>query len=127
MAGGERWPDEVVAEWQRRAWGDGDLAAVHDLIAEPFVHHAITGTVVRSRDDVLHELRRYRQGLGTTSLEVHDRVVDGGKVWSRATMCGVNLRTDEPRRIQFLQIHRVVAGRVVEVWTLRASDVDWDG
>ena len=127
MAGGERSPGDVVAEWHRRAWGDGDLAAIDELIAEPFVRHGISGTSVRSRTDLLHDLHRYRKGLGPTSLEVHDRAVDDDKVWTRATMCGVNLRTGEPRRIQFLQVHRVADGRIVEVWTLHASDVDWDG
>ena len=121
-----RSPDEVVAEWQQRAWGDGDLNAADELVAEPFVRHGVGGTVTRTRKELKHDLREYRKALGTPVIRVHERTVDGDKVWSRTSMRGQHSITGEPRRIDFIQIHRVEDGRIVEVWTLHATDVDWD-
>lgn len=120
-----RSPVEVVEEWQRRAWGDCDLAAVDELIADPFVRHGMTGSAKRTHDELKHDLCQYQKALGKPIITVHDRVVDGDKVWSRVTMRGANLQTGERRTIDWLQIHRVVGGRIVEVWGLHATDVDW--
>lgn len=120
-----RSPAEIVEEWQHRAWGDCDLSAVDELIAEPFVRHGVTGSSTRTHAELKHDLRQYRQALGKPMITVHDRVVDGEKVWSRTTMRGANLQSGEPRTIDWLQIHRVVDGKIVEVWTLHATDVHW--
>jgi mannose-6-phosphate isomerase class I len=127
MAGGhEPSPREVVEEWQRRAWGECDLTAVDDLVAEPFVRHGITGSAARTHDELKSDLRQYQKALGKPVIVVHDRVVDDDKVWSRITMRGANLQSGEPHTIDWLQIHRVAAGKIVEVWTLHATDVDWE-
>lgn len=126
MNGGERSPADVVDEYQRRAWGDCDLTAVDELIAEPFLRHGTTGTASRTRAELKHDILQYQKALGKPIITVHDRVVDGDKVWSRTSMRGANLHTGEPRTIDWLQIHRVVDGRIVEVWVLHATDVGWD-
>ena len=82
-------------------------------------------TVPDTHAELQHYLRQYQKALGKPVITVHDRVVDGDKVWSRTTMRGANLQTGEPRTIDFLQIHRVVDGRIVEVWTMHATDVHW--
>ena len=125
-AGDERSPLDVVDEWQRRAWGDCDLSAVDELIAEPFVRHGTNGTATRTRAQLKSDLRQYMKALGKPVIEVHDRVVDGDKVWSRTTIRGANLQTGETRTVERLQIHRVEDGRVAELWHLVATDVFWD-
>ena len=120
-----RSPVDIVDEWQRRAWGDCDLSVVDELVADPFVRHGATGSARRTRDELRDDLRHYQKALGKPVITVHDRVVDGDKVWSRTTMRGANLETGEPRTIDFLQIHRVADGKIVEVWTLHATDAHW--
>lgn len=120
-----RSPADVVEQWQQRAWGDCDLTAVDELIAEPFVRHGVTGSAKRTHAELKHDLCQYQKVLGKPIITVHDRVVDGDKVWSRVTMRGANLQTGESRTIDWLQIHRVVDGKIVEVWTLHATDVHW--
>lgn len=122
---GDLDPVAVVEQWQARAWGDCDLGVVDELIAEPFVRHGPTGTSERTRAELKHDLRQYQRALGRPVITVRDRVVDGDKVWSRTTMTGANLETGEPRVMEWLQIHRVVGGRIVEVWSLYAIDVEW--
>ena len=58
-------------------------------------------------------------------IVVHDRVADGDRVWSRVTMRGRNIDTGQLRTVEWLQIHRVVDGRIVELWGLYAGDVTW--
>mgnify|MGYP001821327087 CR=1 FL=1 len=117
---------EIVDEWQRRAWGDCDLSVVDELTAEPFVRHGINGTTTRTRAELKSDLRQYQKALGKPVIEVHDRVAEGDKVWSRTTIRGANLQTGDTRTIERLQIHRVEGGRVAEVWHLVANDVFWD-
>jgi len=121
-----RTPVEVVEEWHERAWGEGDHAAVDDLVGERYVRHGPSGTVVRTREQLKDDLRQYQRSLHKPTITVDDRVVDGDRVWSRVTMKGANLDTGECRTVSWLQIHRVVDGRLVEVWTLYANDVDWE-
>lgn len=126
MSTGQRSPVEVVEEWQRRAWAECDLSVVDELLPDPVVRHGMAGTVRRSRAGMKDDISRYQEALGRPVIEVLDRTVDGDKVWSRTKMRGANLRTGEPRVVDWLQIHRVVDGRIVEVWTLSATDVDWE-
>jgi ketosteroid isomerase-like protein len=122
----DRSPVAIVEEWQARAWGDCDLSVVDELIAEPFTRHSSAGTEQRSRAQLKADLREYQKALGKPVIEVRDRVVDGDKVWSRTRLLGANLTSGEPRTIDWMQIHRVEDGQIVEVWTLLAADVDWE-
>lgn len=118
-------PLYVVEQWQRRAWGEFDLTAVDDLAADPITRHGPSGTTTRSHDELKHDLKQYQRTLCKPEITVHDRAVDGERVWSRVTMRGHNMETGEPRTVQWLQIHRVVDGRIVELWALYTSDVKW--
>lgn len=126
MGEGELTPLDVVEQWHLRAWQEHDLSAVDELVAEPFVRHNRDGTSKRTRADVRSDLRHYHEALGKPVVEVRERVASGDKVWSRTTMRGANLVSGEPHTLHLIQIHRVEAGRIVEVWTLHAGDVEWD-
>ena len=125
MAGVPTDPIGVVEQWHARAWGECDLSAVDDLAADPVVRHGPSGTRRRSHDELKDDLCNYQRALGRPEIEVHDRVVDGDRVWSRVTMRGVSVDAGQPRTLQWLQIHRVVDGRIAEIWVLYALDVEW--
>ena len=118
-------PIDVVARWQQRAWCECDLDAVDELVAEPFVRHGPQGTATRTHAELKHDLRQYQRALGKPTLTVHGRVADGDRVFSQVTLRGANFDTGELRTVERLQVHRVVDGRIVEVWSLYALDVDW--
>ena len=63
-----------------------------------------------------------RRAPGEPEIEVHDRVVDGDRVWSRVTMRGVSFETGQPRTVQWLQIHRVVEGRILGLHGVGGGD-----
>lgn len=118
-------PVSVVEQWQVRAWGACDLSVVDELAADPLLRHGPAGTEYRSHAELKRDLKSYQRALGAAEITVHDRIVDGDRVWSRTTMHGANMETGMPRTLQWLQIHRVVDGKLVEVWSLYASDVKW--
>jgi len=120
-------PVEVVARWQERAWSECDLSAVDELVAEPFVRHGPTGTATRTHAELKKDLRQYQRALGKPTITVHGRVADGDRVWSHVTLRGASIDSGDLRTVERLQIHRVVDGRIVEVWSLYATDVDWGG
>jgi hypothetical protein len=118
-------PMSVVERWQERAWGECDLGAVDELVAEPFVRHGPTGTAMRTHAELKQDLRQYQRALGKPTITVRGRVADGDRVWSHVTLRGASIDSGELRTVERLQIHRVVDGRIVEVWSLYATDVDW--
>jgi hypothetical protein len=119
-------PVVVVQRWQERGWGDGDLSAVDELVGERFTRHDRSGTTIRTRAELKDDLRQYQRALHKPTITVHDRVVNGDRVWSRVTMRGCNLDTGEERTLDLLQIHRVENGLLVEAWSLYASDSNWE-
>ncbi len=118
-------PISVVEQWQARAWGECDLNAVDELVADPVLRHGPSGTQHRSHDELKRDLMSYQRALGKPEIIVHDRIADGDRVWSRVTMRGANMDTGEPRTVHWLQIHRIVDGRIAELWSLYATDVKW--
>ena len=118
-------PVAVVERWQERAFGECDLAAVDELVAEPFVRHGPGGTATRTHAELKNDLRQYQRALGKPTITVHGRVGDGDRVWSHVTLRGVSIDTGDLRTVERLQIHRVIDGKIVEVWSLYATDVDW--
>lgn len=120
-----RDPITVVEQWQERAWGECDLSVVDELVADPLLRHGPSGTAQRTHAELKDDLRQYQRALGKPEIVVHDRVLDGDRVWSRLTMRGANMDTGDLRTLQWLQIHRVAEGKIVEIWVLYASDVSW--
>lgn len=119
-------PIEVVEQWHDRAWGDCDLDVVDQLVDEQLVRHGLNGTAVRTRAELKRDLRQYQRALGRPTITIHARAVEGDLVWTRMTMTGVSMETGDQRVVQRLSIHRVVDGRITEVWTLVANDVEWE-
>lgn len=115
-----------MSEWHDRGWSRGDTTVVDDVIGDSFTRHSASGTSVRTRDQLKDDLRQYQRALHQPEITVHDRIVDGDRVWSRLTMRGCNLDTGERRTVDSLTIHRIEAGRIVEVWSLHAAAANWD-
>jgi ketosteroid isomerase-like protein len=112
-----RYWDEL---WRRR-----DLDVIDELFAEKYVRHSSAGTRVLRRDDLKREVRAAWRLLHDAVTTVDDEVVDGDRVWTRATAEGVNLDTGEPSVLTWLVVQRLTDGRIVESWNATMPGVDW--
>lgn len=118
-------PMQAVERWWN-VWRDGDLDTIDEIVAEPFVRHSARGTVVREkRSQVREDMVQFRETLELADVRIDARSVDRDLVWFRVTTRGVNLTTEEPSTMSWLQCCRLVDGRIVEMWWLYVLDLDW--
>ena len=117
LAVSQRWWDEI--------WRDGNLDAIDELFTEPFVRHTGSGTETTSRDRVQGAAGRGPARAVTRADVIDDRVVDGDKVWTRATSKGINRETGERAVVTWLLMQRVEDGRIAEQWVATFLGVDW--
>lgn len=106
-------------------WREGNLDAVLGLFTEPFTRHAGTGsetlTPAQYRDR-LASIQRVLDGAVTT---IDDRVVDGDRVWTRATTRGLNRETGERSVLTWMLIQRFEGDRIAEQWTATIPGIEW--
>jgi ketosteroid isomerase-like protein len=114
----------LVARWWN-VWCEGDLDTFDEILADPFVRHGGYGTAVRSRKQAKRDMAEYRESMEIADVRVEAQAVSGDEVWSRVTTTGVNLKTEEPTRMSWLQVCRIAEGRIAEMWLLYALGVDW--
>lgn len=118
-------PAAVVDRYWQQVWNDGDLDALDDLLADPYVRHSASGNLIRNRKQVRRDVAQYFRVLSEARATIEDRAVAGDTVWTRLTLRGVNVETEESLVFSWLHIARVVDGRIVEAWHLHAPNVDW--
>jgi ketosteroid isomerase-like protein len=114
----------LVARWWN-VWCEGDLDAFDEILPERFVRHGGYGTAVRSREQAKRDMDEYRESMEIADVRIEAQAVSGDEVWSRVTTTGVNLKTEEPTQMSWLQLCRVEHGRIAEMWLLYALGVDW--
>ena len=117
LAVSQRWWDEI--------WRDGNLDAVDELFTEPLTRHTGSGTESTSRLAYKGRLAEAQRVLSRVKTTIDDRVVDGDKVWTRATSTGINRETGERALVTWLLVQRVVDGRISEQWVATFPGVDW--
>jgi ketosteroid isomerase-like protein len=117
LAVSQRWWDEI--------WRDGHLDAVDELFTEPLTRHTGSGSETVTRKAYKGRLAEAQRILSRVRVTVDDRVVDGDKVWTRATTSGINRETGERSVVSWLLVQRVVDGRIAEQWVATFPGVDW--
>jgi hypothetical protein len=114
----------LVAQWWN-VWYEGDIDSLDEILADPFVRHGHQGTATRSLKQAKEDMVQYRESVEFAELRIEAQAVSGNEVWSRVTTTGVNLRTEEPSKLSWLQVCRIADGRIAEMWMLYALGVDW--
>lgn len=118
-------PLTVSQRWWDEIWRDGRLDAVDDLFTEPLTRHTGSGSETVSRKAYRGRLAEAQRILSRVRVTIDDRVVDGDKVWTRATSSGINRETGERALVSWLLVQRVVDGRIAEQWVATFPGVDW--
>jgi ketosteroid isomerase-like protein len=114
-----------MARYWDGLWRRGDLTVVDELLGEPYVRHSAAGTRAFSRAEFKEELTSAWRLLHDPATTIDDQVVDGDRVWTRATTRAVNIDTGDPVVLTWLTVHRLAGGRIVESWTATMPGVDW--
>lgn len=117
LAVSQRWWDDI--------WRDGRLEVIDELFTEPFVRHTGTGTDLEKRSAYRTRLAEFQRVLSRVETTIDDRVVDGDRVWTRATSRGINRETGERSLVTWLIIQRIADGRIAEHWVATFTGVDW--
>lgn len=117
LAVSQRWWDEI--------WRNGNLEVIDELFTEPFVRHTGGGTERQSRAVYECRLSEFQRVLSRAETVIDDRVVDGDKVWTRATSKGINRETGECSIVTWLLIQRIEDGRIAEHWVATFPGVEW--
>lgn len=118
LAVSQRWWDDI--------WRDGRLDAVDDLFTEPFIRHTGTGSDTESRAAYKGRLAEFQRVLSRVETTIDDRVVDGDKVWTRATSRGINRETGDRSLVSWLLVQRIRDGLIAEHWVATFPGVDWN-
>jgi ketosteroid isomerase-like protein len=114
----------LVARWWN-VWYEGDIDALDEILDDPFVRHGHQGTTRRSLKQAKEDMVQYRESVEFAEVRIEAQSVSGDEVWSRVTTTGVNLRTEEPSKLSWLQVCRIADGRIAEMWMLYALGIDW--
>ena len=114
-----------MARWWEGIWGEGDLSVVDEVCADPYIRHTGVGSERLSRAEHKERLRHTRQVMRGAVTTIDDQVVDGDKVWTRATSHGLNRETGENTVVTWMLIQRIADGRIAEHWVLTVRGVQW--
>ncbi|MGH9272646.1 MAG: ester cyclase [Ilumatobacteraceae bacterium] len=118
-------PLTVSQRWWDEIWRDGDLTVVDELFTDPFVRHTGSGSESVSRAAYRGRLAEFQRVLSKSQTTIHDRVVDGDRVWTRASSRGINRETGERSIVTWLMVQRIVDGRIAEHWVATFPGVEW--
>jgi hypothetical protein len=117
----------LMRAWWERVWRDGDIAAVDELVTDPYTRHTRSGNETIARNEYKKRLVEFQRVLRGAVTSVDDEVVVGDKIWQRATSRGVSLETGALSVFTWMVVHRIEDGRIAESWVATIPDVDWSG
>jgi len=115
----------LVRRWYD-IWREDDLSVVDELCTDPYIRHTGMGTERLSLAEYKKKLAQTTRVLKGAVTSIDDFVVDGDKVWSRATSRGVNLDTVDKSVMSWIVVHRIEDGKLAEVWAATVPGVEWE-
>jgi hypothetical protein len=117
---------ELVRTYWGGLWGERRLELIDELMADPYTRHSAAGTRRMGRAELKGEFVQYWRVLYDAVTTIDDQVIAGDRIWTRATMKGVNLEAGgTPNVVTWLIVHRVHGGRFAESWSATLPGVDW--
>jgi ketosteroid isomerase-like protein len=115
----------LVRRWYD-IWRQDDLSVVDELCTDPYIRHTGMGTERLSLAEYKKKLAQTTRVLKGAVTTIDDHVVDGDKVWSRATSRGVNLEAVDKAVMSWIVVHRIEGGKLAEVWAATVAGVEWE-
>jgi hypothetical protein len=106
-------------------WRKRNLDLLDELLSDPYIRHSALGTARLHPAQVKRELAKSWELLDSATTTIDDQVLSGDRIWTRATIAGINLHTGEPSVLTWMVVHRVQDGRIAESWSAPMPGVDW--
>ena len=121
----ERLESVVKEHWAGWVAVEPRLGVVDEIFTDPLIRHNQDGTEVTSLAAYKGRLSEIQRALSRVDTTIDDRVVQGDKVWTRATSRGINRETGERTIVTWLLVQRVEAGRIAEHWVATFPGIQW--
>jgi predicted SnoaL-like aldol condensation-catalyzing enzyme len=117
---------DVVRRYSLELWNERRFELGRELLAEPIIRHAPTELVVLSQQQAIDRVREMWQTVEHVEFTLLHTIVDG-------EYCAIVYRADmrlpggDTDAIASIEVFRVVAGRIVEVWNNAHEHGRWPG
>ena len=115
----------LLRRWFEDVWSKGDLNALPELCHDPLVRHTSQGSETVSLAEYRERIVQSQRVLHGASTTIDDEVVDGDKIWARATSRGVSLETAGPNVLTWMACYRISDGKLAESWIATIPNVEW--
>src|SRR5215204_1665095 len=96
-------------------------------VDEPLTRHTGSGSETVTRQAYKGRIAEAQRVLSRVQTRIDDRVVDGDRVWTRATSVGINRETGERALVSWMIVQRIDGDRIAEHWVATLPGVDWNG
>lgn len=113
---------DIVERFDEEIYRRGNLAAVDELVAEDFAHHAPFPTP-QGREGFRQFIASFREAFPDATSTTEDTVIDGDKAALRYTMRGTHkgeflgvAATGKQVEVSGISIYRVAHGKVTDEW-----------
>lgn len=113
---------ELVERLDEEIYRQGNLAAIDELVAEDFAHHAPIPTP-QGREGFRQFIASFREAFPDATSTTHDTVVEADKATLRYTMRGTHKgefagvpATGNRVEVTGISIYRVADGKVTDEW-----------
>ncbi|MFL5731784.1 MAG: ester cyclase [Chloroflexia bacterium] len=114
---------QLVRRFLQRAWNEGNLGIVDELLSPLFCRHLATSPYLLSREGQRQSIFNITQAFANFHLAVEDMLADGDKVVFRGLLRGTHVcpfRHIQPTHrdivLMVIGIVRVEDGQIVEQW-----------
>jgi steroid delta-isomerase-like uncharacterized protein len=115
----------LVADFYRRIWNDGDLAAAETLLADDFAFRGSLGIEKRGRDEFLKYVRSVRAALSDYHCEILTCVTESDQAFAQMRFSGRHAGTflgypATGKAVHWLgaALFRVNDGVIAQLWVL---------
>ena len=114
---------EAIVQRYIDAYNTGDVDSVDDVLAPDWVAHPQTPGPGTDIEKVKGALVAFRAAFPDLLIDTQDFIIEGNQVVVRSTMTGTHegtflgvAATGTPVTTQFIDIHRIEGGRIVETY-----------
>lgn len=119
---------QVIYDYYRRVWDEGDVSAIPALFVAGYVNHAGARGTLKGPDGILANYRSLKDAFPDVGFTLDVILSEGSRVCAYYTMTGTHkgtfmgiAPTDNKIKVPGIGIYEVRDGMIVESWVVRDS------